>query len=187
MKEINILTVLNTDDFKDNNRTYDNPEGRGRHWNGSVYMITDADKVLKGTNATEGLTIYVKPGDTINWFDTPINQGMRYKKHTTTDTELLIYDMRKSVNWEKALDGLTPGHVSTTSTYVSKPEDKKPVFKSTMGTNGVFTTKVKHGLKDKITIIYHLMVVKLDTSDVDDPKPIGYYTIDPTIIIDPNG
>jgi hypothetical protein len=186
MSEYNILTVFKGEGFTDNSNTFDNPAGGGEYWDGRVYMITNASTALSGTNASASLTLTVKSGDTINWLDTPINQGMRHSG-PEKDIDILVYGMQKGSNWDDALTPLVGDTKNGSRAYIPSNFDNPnaaPTFQSVTFPNNFATTTVKT-VTQQTRVTYYLKVVKLDLTDTDNIKVLGYYKIDPTIIINP--
>jgi hypothetical protein len=187
MSEYNILTVFKSDGFVDNaGSTFDHPVGGGESWNGRVYMVTDAGTALTGGNGTANLTIKVRSGDVINWLDTPIRQGKRFKNPDLPDCDILVYGMRKGNNWSDALDDLTGSTQNMSHAYISSNFDSrsKPEFMSVTFPNNMCSVKAKE-VKSTIRVTYYLKVAKLDLTDPDNIKVLGWYEIDPTIEISP--
>jgi hypothetical protein len=186
MRTINILTVLRADGFPNNEGTFNNPYGGWKYWPKDVFMIVDELDRLVGGQATDRLSIKVAPGDVINWLDTPISQGLR--KKDGQDVDMIVYGMKKGYNWNNALEPLEGKTKMMSHAYITTNFDssKEPTFQCLTYPNNLCTAQVRRDVNEKIEVTYHLKVAKLDLSDPDNIKVLGWYEIDPTIIIDPN-
>ncbi|WP_421919557.1 hypothetical protein [Marinifilum sp.] len=183
MSEYNILTVLKASKFP-NEGTFQNPYGGWRYWHNEVFMIADAPDGLIGKQATDLLELRVRPGDVINWLDTPISQGLR--KKDGTDIDMLVYGMRKGSNWDQALEPLKGETKNMSHAYINSNFDcdQEPTFQCLTYPNNLCSCKVKE-VSQQVEIRYYLKMAKLDLTDPDNVKVLGWYEIDPKIIVEP--
>lgn len=187
MSEHTILTVFDAEGL-DNAGTFENPVGGNwpvSTWNKYAYMITSVKGADISGNTTSSLTINVKPGDTINWLDTAISQGMRDSDNN--DFDMIVYGMSTSSNWSDVLEPLTSGSPNMSHAYISKNfnNGQKPEFIGIGYPNNVCTAKVKSSVPSETRVTYYLKVAKLDLRDLNDIKVVGWYQVDPTIIVKP--
>ncbi|MCG9597292.1 inclusion body family protein [Vibrio sp. Isolate25] len=189
MAVYNILTVFKADGFENApHSSFNDPTGGGRHWRDEVFMITNAGSGLTGGNATSNLHITVKPGDVINWLDTPISQGLR-NKGSSPDIDIVVYGMYipHQASWDRGLTELKGKTQNSSHVYITSNFDtnEEPDFQAVTFPNNICTTTVKN-VSERVDVTYYLKVAKLDLSDSDNIKVLGWYQIDPKITILPN-
>lgn len=154
-------------------------------WNRYVYMVAskEGDPIVSG-NATSTLQITVGKGDTINWLDTSISQGMRGPDGS--DYDMIIYGMAAGSNWGTVLEPLSSSNTSMNHAYITANfnNGQEPQFLGIAYPNNVCSTKVKQSIPPGSTMVsYFLKVALLDLKDIDKIKVVGWYQVDPTIII----
>ncbi len=176
-----ILTVFDAEGLE-NAGTFDSPAGGGwslSTWDQYAYMITSTVGSNISGNTTSSLEITVAPGDTINWLDTPISQGMR---HDNSDFDMVIYGMSTGDNWSNALGDLTPSFPNMSHAYISENfnSSSEPKFTGVGYPNNVCSTTVNLDASST-TVSYYLKVVKLNVMDLNKITPVGWYALDPTI------
>lgn len=183
MATIDILTVLNIDNFPDNNATPDQPEGQGNYLYSNdqhVRLVSNSDRAEN--NGHWNLAIHVEEGDVIRWLDTPITQGEGQK-------DMLIYNFHMSrendEKWRRYFTPLRGGEFHSTRFYIDRGLLTNNLhFQYNTSPNNFLFSKVRQRPDQEVTLQYYLEVVKLELVDgVITPK--GYYGIDPEIHILP--
>uniref|UniRef100_UPI0040470CC4 AidA/PixA family protein n=1 Tax=Roseivirga sp. TaxID=1964215 RepID=UPI0040470CC4 len=181
-----ILTVFDVDGLT-NAGTFESPVGANwsvSEWNKYAYMITSVNGSVISGNTTSSLTITVEAGDTICWLDTAINQGMR--NGDGKDYDMVVYGMVTSSNWSQVLEPLASSSPSMNHAYISENfnSSQKPVFLGLGYPNNLCFAKVKNQPPSQDTrVTYNLKVAKLDITDLNNIEVVGWYQVDPTIIV----
>lgn len=181
MATIDILTVLNPDNFADNTVDWANPEGSNTTQyssNNYLRMISFNDNVTN--NGQWNIGVSVKNGDVIRWLDTPIDQS-------EGQLDMILYGLKISnpTEWAKYFSPLTADTFHSTRFYIDSGfGTNSPQFQYVAGPNNYLTATVTSAPAQAVTLNYYLKVVKLKLVN-GVITPVGAYGIDPTITIQP--
>lgn len=170
--------------------TCSSPNGGGSYWKDHVYMVATSDdttdnRVARGNGDTgsSALSIPTQAGESIQWTVSCMDSF-----YGTSQDEfryaVAIYDFQKGSNWDDNLTEPSSPVEEIFNAYIKKG------FGTCTLTHGggvsntsVPSTSVKAQAKAKASVSYYLKLVVYKISATGVQTPIGYYKVDPTIVI----
>ncbi|QFY43676.1 hypothetical protein F6R98_14445 [Candidatus Methylospira mobilis] len=163
--------------------TWEQPVGGNMYWRNNVRMAAVSDNPADAISIGDGdsFSLQVGKDDTIKWIVSEVNPIY------TNYRSMSMYGFDTGSNWN---DNLTPPNTIITELEVAavktgfnaaKQPAERWIDASTIDIS-IPQTTVRAKAKNA-SISYLMKLVLIDVSDINNPRPINFFRIDPTIVI----
>ena len=183
MSTVDILVVADPKAFPRNSCTVTEPAGVSlKTWKDNVMMIAENEFVVEN-QGTWALKVKATNGDMIRWWDTPVVQESEF------DMIIVAFQKADEKQWNEYLTDPESDTKTTAFANIKDGFGKNCIKYQSSSFPQNFTQATvldsadisSHGVK----ITYNFVLAKLNVGRIDEVVVIGYYKIDPVIVLYP--